>query len=1175
MKKIFMAFIFFVVLYFFPKDSLAYQQSEGVCYSQCAAHKFVWKGDFCWDMFQSQCSMGSKDAVDTAIDLVKDSAKAMATGKLKMIVDVDPIFTQLFICKPLIEDCIVPILAECKKTCTDISDTYYAPNLYVGNQYGSTVFQNIYYDEDRHQLTFKVTNNGGYAWDIDVTASWGHTGNRDKIVSGGGTLFTEKIPEMLFFGARVGSPKEPGDYVTDFLIDQSNFSNWLGKYKSDADNHYIPPAWYKTIPFTAPAGEYTKITLNVDPNNIIPEASEGDNMTIYEIDNLPTPVYLTIENFTFKRTNPTDLTEYSVNFNLKNSGEEGGNAHIKWYDGSYQPGSNTIFEQNQTIAGLNKASFDHDIIVDVSRGRDSCNSSHKYTLMVFDDEGFIKTRYEFSIPTYAGSIYGRVDDIFGKKVVGATVSTSTGQTTTTDNGGNYYIGGIPTLGLLTLTVTHPDFSRSESKEMDIKFDDSKDKCQIEGLTHTGINFVLKDQDVVFTVTLKDTAGNPINGHVLATNKMSDDEDITKTYFRLDKDINGTGELGALQPGEYMFTIDAGGYKTIAQTVSAVPNNQNLEFILEPLLGRKDEGNLLIQPPQLLWQMDRGTEIVSKVSATKDGKRVILYTTKNKADTGKLYFLDSVSGNQVKAINTPATGGNSKACLSTSYDGNTTALLVHKGVPGISDNKDNSLILFDNQGHEFARHDQISGNAVDNCAVSPDGFYIFPGFLINKSLYAYSRMEIMGLGGYSTMGYTPPVYFLHGNGLIAGCEGGGGNSCAMTIARKELTRYNGVSKSRITDSSFNDQRVIFGDYDKLFVYGGGTKSFEKDVNASGQEPSASITLGSHYIIYTHNEPKVHNADFKIVNADNVDLTPVYEKDVNENVIFVHANDKGLFYLTERGKTLKYYQVGKYTTEYNPPTQVTPASPSTTSGLSFYNFGSFLPAGDMSYAALEPGYMYRADRTLTLKLSDSGSSLYILEGTIFSLDGGRHPILLKGQMTADFKEPMIIYAIKFDRFDLALFRTKLNQFWRIRTLPESEYFVIKNIHTKFTLKNYPNTFNVLVDSGQVNVLADKTEKVIDSGKQISIDASNEIKESIYLSSKIFTIIIGVLIVIGGVFLFVYRKTKIGGKIIFILKKTAVFIWKMIKIIMPILWKWIKIGVYGLIKLARTVSKRLKKN
>jgi len=1175
MKKI--VFLLFVFVFIHsPKNIFSYQQSEGICYSQCAAYKFVWKGDFCWDLFQSKCSMGEKDAVDSAKKLVKDSAKAMASGKMKMIVDVEPIFTSLFICKPLIEDCIAPILAECQKTCTEISDTYYAPNLYVGNQYGSSIYPNIYYDENRHQLTFKVTNTGGYAWDIDASASWGHTPNRDKIVSGSGTLFTAKIPELLFFGARIGSPKEPGDYIKDFLIDESNLAGFLSKYKSDANNHYIPPAWYKTIPFVAPEGEYTKIILNVDPNQMIPESSESDNMTIYEIDKLPTPFYLTFENFTFRRTNPSDLTEYSIKFDLKNSGEDSGNAHIKWYDGRYQPGTNSIYEQNEVISGLNTASFDHNVVVDVSQGRDSCNSLHTYTLVVFDDEGFIKTRYEFSLPTYAGSIYGQVNDIFGKKVVGATVMASTGQTAATDNAGNYYIGGIPTLGLVILTVSHPDFSQTESKELEITFNESINKCSIDGLTHTGIDFILSDQEVIFTVTLKDTAGDLVNGHVLATNKMSDDEDITKTYFRLDQNIDGTGELGALQPGQYLFTIDASGYKTIAQTVSAVPNNQNLEFVLEPLLGRQNEGDLTIQTPQLLWQMDRGTEILAKVAATKDGKRVMLYTTENKANTGKLYFLDSISGNQIKVVNVPSSGGNSQSCLSTSYDGNTTALHVRSGIPGIGN--DNLLILFDNQGNEFAKNDQLSGGSYDECAVSYDGFYIYPGFLINKSLYKYSRMEIMGLGGYAHMGYTPPVYFLHGNGLIAGCEGGGGSSCAMTIARKELTRYNDVSKSLVTDSSFNDQKVIFNHYDKLFVYAGGEKSFEKEVNAHGREPSASITLGAFYIIYTHNEPKVHNADFKIVNADNQDVTPLYENNPNEDVIFVHANDKGLFFLTSQGTTLKYYQVGAYTTEYNPET-VTPTDlPQWVNNISIYSNGQFSPIIYQTFSNLNPRVIYHADDDIKLNIvkpytSNSLGILSISKDSLFAVDWNYNPVLIKGQMTANFGSPATIYAIKFNQYSSRLFEEKLHAFLR-HELPESEYFIIQNTHTKFRLTNKLNKFDVAVENGQVSMMANNTERVINSGQQISIDAENNIVESLYISSKLLMIIIGALLLIANGVLFYFRKTKVGAKIIKLLKIAMAlllkyfsligkWLWKMIGRSVPIVQRWTKSGYIKLIK------------
>lgn len=1171
MKKIFVLFILFLTLLIPTKDTLAYEQTEAVCYSQCAAHKFVWKGDFCWDLFQSQCARSQKSVTDDTIDMIKDAAKSMASGKRKMIVDVEPVFTAMFVCKPLIDDCIAPILAECKRTCTTISQTYYAPNLSVGSPYGATMYQNVFYSEERHELWFKVTNNGGYAWDIDVTASWGHTPNRDKLVSGGGMLFDEKIPEMVFFGARVGSPKSPGDYVSDFLINETNFSNFLSKYKSDADNHYIPPAWYKTIPFTAPEGEYTKVILNVDPNQNIPESGETDNTYILEIDKLPTPVSFEIENLKFQRTNPTSLTDYKVNFDLKNNGEEGGKANIKWYEGDYESGKNPVYEQATTIQGLGQASFDHTLSVDVTNGGDSCNSTSKYTLVVFDDDGLIKTRQEFSLPKYAGSIYGQVDDLFGKKVVGATVSLNTGQTTVTDDAGFFHIGGIATLGKLTIKVTHPDFSQTEEKEVELSFDDSQDKCHIEGLTHTGINFVMKDQSTVFTVTLKDPAGNLINGHVLATNKISDDKETSDSFFRLDKDINGTGELGALQPGEYMFTIFAGGYKTIGQTVSAVPNNQNLEFILEPLLGRKDEGPLTIQNPQLLWQMDRGTEILSRVVATKDGKRVMIYTSNNKTDSGKLYFLDSISGQQIKSVDIPGAIDNSRACLSTSYDGNTTALLVHNSESGSSKKTINALMLFDSQGNEFARDNNLSSGGISNCAVSYDGFYIYPGFLINKSLYAYTRMEIEGIGGYKHKNYSSlgPLYFLHGNGLIAGCKDGG--ECAMSIAEKEITNYGNVKGPiRVVDSGYNDSRVIFGGYDKLFVYGREGKAFEKEVNASGSEPSASISMGSGYIIYSHNEPDVHNSDFKIINSSNAEMTPSYEKDKNENVIFVHANDKGLFYLAEKGKTLKYYQVGNYTDEYNPPNQTTPIPSLTTTGLSLYIRGNFQSTGEISFDALTPGYMYRADKTLKLKLNVSGSVLTILEGTLFSLDGGRHPILLKGQLTTNFKEPTTIYAIKFDRYDLELFQTKLDQFWRIRTLPENEYFVIKNIHTRYKVTNLPNQIEVAVENGQVNVKGDKIDTTINSGKKISIDASNSIKESIYISLTIYAIIVGALILILSVILFFYRKTKIGGKIIELLKIIGKLIWRIIKFILFWLWKIIKILFQSLRNLIKKNNK-----
>jgi len=360
---------------------------------------------------------------------------------------------------------------------------------------------------------------------------------------------------------------------------------------------------------------------------------------------------------------------------------------------------------------------------------------------------------------------------------------------------------------------------------------------------------------------------------------------------------------------------------------------------------------------------------------------------------------------------------------------------------------------------------------------------------------------------------------------------------MTIARKELTRYSGVSESRITDSSFNDQRVIFGGYDKLFVYAGGVKSFEKDVNAKGREPSASITPGAYYIIYTHNEKGKHNADFKIINAENADLTPVYDKNANEDVIFVHANDKGLFFLTSHGTTLKYYQVGAYTTEYNSET-VTPTDvPVWVNDISKYSNGQYSPIIYQTFASLDPRVIYHADKNIKLNIikpytSNSLGILSINKDSLFAVDMNHNPILIKGQMTANFGSPVTIYAIKFNQYSSRLFEEKLDKFMH-HELPENEYFIIQNTHTIFTLSSSEGKFNVATEDGEVSIIGENIEETVVSGKQITIDKDNKIEKSVYIPQKVFGVILSILILILSSLLFVYRKTKVGKILIRFIK------------------------------------------
>ena len=310
---------------------------------------------------------------------------------------------------------------------------------------------------------------------------------------------------------------------------------------------------------------------------------------------------------------------------------------------------------------------------------------------------------------------------------------------------------------------------------------------------------------------------------------------------------------------------------------------------------------------------------------------------------------------------------------------------------------------------------------------------------------------------------------------------------------------------------------------------------------------------------------------MITSDNVDRTPSgVPNNTNQDVAYVSANDKGIFYAVLDGKKLKFYQIGKYTNEYNPETVSPTVSSEWTNGISFYSQGEFHDAGLKALYNLDPGVIYRADKSIRLKMVDlsENSSLGVLSITkdsLFSVDADGHPILLKGQMTANFNSPAKVYAIKFDRFDLNLFQEKLDQFIA-GNLPATEFFIIKNIHTKFTVKNQSNNVNVAVDTGEVQVLSRGLEKSVTAGKQVSIDGKNNVKESVYFAGKFYLIAFGVLVFVAVILLFRYRKTPVGKKILQILKTVLVWTWIIIKKVLSLIWKGLKFLGQLIIKLIK---------
>jgi hypothetical protein len=521
------------VIFYFSKPVLAYQQTESTCYSQCLAYRFVWQGTYCHDVFADNCTEEKGNTIIKTIKFLKAVYDVVKSGD-----NIDIPFTAMFICKPLIDSCIVPNQQQCTQICEQNQLTY-APDLSVGHPESS--FHGVYYDEKTKQLYFKLVNNGmGYAWDIDVEATSGHTPNRDGLIQNNTQLFKEKVEHLIFFGARNGPPKSFSDTVGDFLIEESlngqylhDFKSWLVSsldLHSDSKDYNVPSYWIKGVAFTPKAGELNRITFKVDPNQVIPEVWEQNNTFVLDIDLRPTPARYSIETFTQQIVEQT-LNSFLVNFKVKNTGEESGLAKAKIYDGKYQESKTPIFEAEENISGKGENNFETTINIDLSTDSNPyCGKYKEYTIVVVDEEGN-KTERSFSLPIYLGSVSGRVKDLFGKPVIGATITATTGEKALSDKYG-YHLKGIAALGLIRITATHPEFSQPSFQEVEFKYGNEFDACKEGNLLFNSVNFVLKDQDVLFTIYIKDRSGNPVTAQVVASN----------SDWRFNETINGTGPL---------------------------------------------------------------------------------------------------------------------------------------------------------------------------------------------------------------------------------------------------------------------------------------------------------------------------------------------------------------------------------------------------------------------------------------------------------------------------------------------------------------------------------------------------------------------------------------------------------------------------------------------------------
>ena len=169
-------------------------------------------------------------------------------------------------------------------------------------------------------------------------------------------------------------------------------------------------------------------------------------------------------------------------------------------------------------------------------------------------------------PADTGSISGNVsEDNGGPAIAGATVSTGTGQSATTDGNGNYVISSVP-VGTAAVTASKAGFATSSPQSASVSKDATTSGVDfaltaLDLGTSTVFSITFVEQyrgpnvDLIFTIKIDDQDGNPIEG---AT--------ITGSLFRIGMswDIGGvtnssgsySGKLRSARIGtEYTVRVD--------------------------------------------------------------------------------------------------------------------------------------------------------------------------------------------------------------------------------------------------------------------------------------------------------------------------------------------------------------------------------------------------------------------------------------------------------------------------------------------------------------------------------------------------------------------------------------------------------------------------------------------
>ena len=889
-KKLKLILLIFLIFFSCSHPASAYEQTQAVCYSQCAAYKFYWKGDSCWDFFSMNCGVSKTAFASKVVSMLKEASKTGAGSPAAALSAV----TKALMCGAVANECIAPKLDACQSTC-QISPKTYAPNLVADGGWNSA--PGVSYDRFQQKLYFRVGNTGaGYAWNIPVKAEWGSTADRDGEINSYQTLFEDTADELLFMGSRQSAPKGAVDTIKDFLIDESNFSNYLSKFKSDAGQEYIPPVWLKEIEFEPPAGELTVVRLYVDPDDEIPETTEADNVYVYEFDDRPEPAKFVVTEAEIELLDQ-DLTKRKIKAEIENRGEEEGEVVVEVYTEEKGTFGQLIKQETFDLSG--GETIDWSTQIPLNFKDDYCIWRKQLYVKVTGPEGGTHSRAVYT-RGFQANISGFIKNEAGEDLVGAKVETSLGHTAKTDRRGRYLIKGIRQLGPLTVTASHDDYEINVSEEAEISIADPDNTlCNDEGLSKR-VDFVLSNNPAQIALNIIDQQGNKIDSaQILAIN----------SDYRQEIDEN----TASLDIGTYTFRVSAPGYFPLEKEVKLKSGSQTLGFTLTQFVRRTSDEGFKLLKPKMLWEKDLNLGdryFIERYAASKDGSLLVVYTVDTaEDDLGKLFFIDPQSGKTIKEVRPGNSGGNPGLSLDVSWDGETvfwyTSILAdYSGDP----NRRTVLKLYNQTGEEFLSKDFKPGGA-EGYDMSPDGYYVHPGRLANRSGYVYTRWDTRGKENSSLEEkFIPVQHFLTDNTIVARCEDELQSHCRYDLHKNLMQTFADIGKVVAIDSSADGRTVAIQSTKKIYLYQDGQLVWEKDSN-NRRNPIVSVSPGGQYVAVMAKHSSSDDQALTIFNLKGDNL--IAEEDMSYTD-FVTFNEKGVFYVKQpsgRGK-IQYYQLASY-------------------------------------------------------------------------------------------------------------------------------------------------------------------------------------------------------------------------------------------------------------------------